>query len=176
MKVASVFTSCAKASGSLGRNANGLVSSSIAFERPAAVTSASGLAVGLIIATPFIGTFPTAFAKVSGKLASHGVYPVKSAVGAANRVMHRCGALVGLLLIVSGTFITSSDLNPIAESTIHTIDTLATAFKLASGARASFWPYLIRNAVDVHNSTATSLGSSTADSQLTALAAQPSLN
>lgn len=53
------------------------------------------------------------------------------------------------------------DLNPIAESTIHTIDTLATAFKLASGAPASFWPYLIRNAVDVHNSTATSLGSST---------------
>ena len=64
--------------------------------------------VGLIVATPFIGTFPTSFASISSKLASRGIYPIKSAVGAANRVAHRCGALVGLLLIVSGTFITSA--------------------------------------------------------------------
>ncbi len=60
------------------------------------------------------------------------------------------------------------DANGIAESTIRVIDSLATSMKSLCGANASFWPYLFRHAVDVHNATCTTTGSSTADGQLTA--------
>jgi len=57
------------------------------------------------------------------------------------------------------------DLNPIAERTIGVIDTLATSMKSLSGAKGNgFWPYFVRNAVDVHNATDTHVGTSLADS------------
>ena len=55
------------------------------------------------------------------------------------------------------------DLNPISESIIHTINTKATAIRSDSGAPASFWPYIINHCVDIHNSSPTSVGSSSAD-------------
>ena len=59
------------------------------------------------------------------------------------------------------------DLNPIAESTIAVIDHLASSMKELSGAPESFWPYIYRHAVNVHNATSTAHGSSTADGLIT---------
>ena len=59
------------------------------------------------------------------------------------------------------------NLNPIAESTIRTIDVLATTFAQQAGAPSGFWPEAFRHAVDFHNSSSsTSIGSSTADSNI----------
>ena len=59
------------------------------------------------------------------------------------------------------------DLNPIAESTIRVISTLATSFKSQCGAPVGFWPELIRHAVDWHNAAPqASVGSSTSDPQI----------
>ena len=59
------------------------------------------------------------------------------------------------------------NLNPIAESTIRTIDVLATTFARQAGAPPGFWPEAFRHAVDFHNSSSsTSVGSSTADSNI----------
>ena len=59
------------------------------------------------------------------------------------------------------------DLNPIAESTINVISTLATAYKSQSNAPIGFWPEILRYAVDWHNSAPqASVGSSTADPQI----------
>ena len=59
------------------------------------------------------------------------------------------------------------DLNPISESTINVISTLATSYKSHSGAPIGFWPEIIRYAVDWHNSAPqASIGSSTADPQI----------
>ena len=59
------------------------------------------------------------------------------------------------------------NLNPIAESTIRTIDVLATTFARQAGAPPGFWPEVFRHAVDFHNSSSsTSVGSSTADSNI----------
>ena len=59
------------------------------------------------------------------------------------------------------------DLNPIAESTINVISTLATSYKSQSGALIGFWPELLRYSVDWHNSVPQgSVGSSTSDSQI----------
>ena len=59
------------------------------------------------------------------------------------------------------------DLNPIPESTINVISTLATSYKSHSGAPIGFWPEIIRYAVDWHNSAPqASIGSSTADPQI----------
>ena len=61
------------------------------------------------------------------------------------------------------------DLNPIAESTINVISTLATSYKSQSNAPIGFWPEIIRYAVDWHNSAPqASVGSSTADPQISA--------
>ena len=58
------------------------------------------------------------------------------------------------------------NLNPIAESTIRTIDVLATTLARQCGAPIGFWPEAIRYAVDFHNSYSTSVGSSTADASI----------
>ena len=59
------------------------------------------------------------------------------------------------------------NLNPIAESTIRTIDVLATTFARQAGAPPGFWPEAFRHAVDFHNvSSSTSVGSSTADANI----------
>ena len=59
------------------------------------------------------------------------------------------------------------DLNPIAESTINVISTLATSYKSQSGAPIGFWPELLRYSVDWHNSVPQgSVGSSTSDPQI----------
>ena len=59
------------------------------------------------------------------------------------------------------------DLNPIAESTINVISTLATSYKSQSGAPIGFWPELLRYAVDWHNSVPQgAIGSSTSDPQI----------
>ena len=58
------------------------------------------------------------------------------------------------------------NLNPIAESTIRTIDVLATTLARQCGAPIGFWPEAIRYAVDFHNSSSTSVGSSTADASI----------
>ena len=61
------------------------------------------------------------------------------------------------------------DLNPIAESTINVISTLATSYMSQSGAPIGFWPEVFRYAVDWHNSAPqASVGSSTADPQISA--------
>ena len=52
------------------------------------------------------------------------------------------------------------DLNPIAESTIRVISTLATIYRSQSGSPIGFWPELIRYAVDWHNALVSSVGSS----------------
>ena len=57
-------------------------------------------------------------------------------------------------------------LNPIAESTIRTIDVLATTYARQCGAPPGFWPEAVRHAVDFHNSSPTSVGSSTADASI----------
>ena len=62
------------------------------------------------------------------------------------------------------------DLNPISESTINVISTLATSYKSHSGAPIGFWPELVRYAVDWHNAAPqASVGSSTADPQISPL-------
>ena len=61
------------------------------------------------------------------------------------------------------------DLNPIAESTIRVIDSLATKYRLQSGAPVGFWPELFRHAIDWHNASPTSTGTSTSDPAITAI-------
>ena len=59
------------------------------------------------------------------------------------------------------------NLNPIAESTIRTIDVLATTLAQQAGCPPGFWPEAYRHAVDFHNSSSsTSVGSSTAESNI----------
>ena len=60
------------------------------------------------------------------------------------------------------------DLNGIAERVIGVISENATATKNASGAPSSFWPEIVRDAVDKHNCLAGAVGSSSADSQISA--------
>ena len=55
------------------------------------------------------------------------------------------------------------DLNPIAERIIGVIDSLSRAAKSSSGAPVGFWPYLILNAVNWHNTVPGSTGSSTSN-------------
>ena len=55
------------------------------------------------------------------------------------------------------------DLNPIAERSIGVISELACAIRSHSNAPASVWPHLIEHAVNIHNSTSSSCGTSTAD-------------
>ena len=58
------------------------------------------------------------------------------------------------------------NLNPIAERTIGVISDLCKATKLSSGVPLTFWPYLVANAVDWHNSVPGSTGSSSAEESL----------
>lgn len=58
------------------------------------------------------------------------------------------------------------DLNPIAEATIRSIDRLAAVFRAQSNAPVGFWPYIMRHAVDVHNSTKRECGTSPASDLL----------
>ena len=60
------------------------------------------------------------------------------------------------------------NLNPIAERIIGVIDTLAVAFKEQGHIPDSLWPYIIRHAVDVHNASISSIGSSPANAQISA--------
>ena len=55
------------------------------------------------------------------------------------------------------------DLNPIAERSIGVISELACAIRSHSNAPASVWPHLIEHAVNIHNSTSSSCGTSMAD-------------
>jgi hypothetical protein len=55
------------------------------------------------------------------------------------------------------------DTNGISESIIHVISTKAAAIKSFCNAPASVWPFLFSHAVDIHNSSPTSIGSSSAD-------------
>ena len=55
------------------------------------------------------------------------------------------------------------DLNPIAERSIGVISELACAIRSHSNAPASVWPHLIEQAVNIHNSTSSSCGTSMAD-------------
>ena len=59
------------------------------------------------------------------------------------------------------------DLNPIAERIIGLISETAAAIKEATDAPARLWPWLISYVVDWYNSTITSVGSSTADANIT---------
>ena len=58
------------------------------------------------------------------------------------------------------------NLNPIAESTIRVISDLATCVRAQCNAPPTFWPWIFRHAVAIHNSGPVSIGSSTADRQL----------
>lgn len=58
------------------------------------------------------------------------------------------------------------DLNPIAEATIQSIDRLAAAMRAECSAPVGFWTYLLRHAVDVHNSLRVGTGSSVGDDLL----------
>ena len=59
------------------------------------------------------------------------------------------------------------DLNPIAERTIGLISETASAIKEATDAPVRLWPWLITYAVDWHNATISSAGSSSADVNIT---------
>ena len=58
------------------------------------------------------------------------------------------------------------DLNPIAEKVIGDLSALSRTFKLSSNCPSGFWPYMIVNAVNWHNETNGSTGSSSASEQL----------
>jgi len=59
------------------------------------------------------------------------------------------------------------DLNPIAESTINVISTLATSYKSQSNAPIGFWPEMLRYAVEWHNAVPQgAVGSSTSNAQI----------
>jgi len=58
------------------------------------------------------------------------------------------------------------DLNPIAERIIGLIAETATAIRIDSSASPRHWPWIISYAVDWHNSTISSVGSSTADATI----------
>jgi hypothetical protein len=60
------------------------------------------------------------------------------------------------------------DLNPIAERTIGVISNLACCIRGHSAAPVSLWPHLLEHAVNIHNSTSSSCGTSTADTMITA--------
>ena len=60
------------------------------------------------------------------------------------------------------------DPNPISESIIHVIDELSVAFKLQGNVPDGLWPYVVRHAVNVHNCSATSVGTSTSDANISA--------
>ena len=55
------------------------------------------------------------------------------------------------------------DLNPIAERIIGLISEIAAAIRISSDASPRMWPWIISYAIDWHNATAGSVGSSTAD-------------
>jgi microcystin-dependent protein len=59
------------------------------------------------------------------------------------------------------------DLNPIAERAIRTLAETASAIRVASNVSARHWPHIIAYAADWHNSLIGSVGSSTADSNIT---------
>ena len=71
------------------------------------------------------------------------------------------------------------DLNPIAESAIGTISDLACCIRGHSGAPRGLWPHVIEHAVNIHNSTSSSCGTSSAESLVSAYQrltlAQPSV-
>ena len=75
-------------------------------------------------------------------------------------------AHIGIASVMSPPY--DHDLNPIAERTIGVVSTLAAAMKGHCNASATLWPWLIENAVNVHNSTGGKIGSSTADPLVTA--------
>ena len=56
------------------------------------------------------------------------------------------------------------DLNPIAERAIRTVDEVATAMFTQAAGKIGFWPQFIYHAVNWHNVTTSSVGTSTADS------------
>ena len=60
------------------------------------------------------------------------------------------------------------DLNPISERVIGGIDTLATTMRSTCNGPVGFWPWFIMHAVNVHNCAASSVGSSSADAQVSA--------
>ena len=58
------------------------------------------------------------------------------------------------------------DLNPISERAIGAISETAAAIRLDAGASPRLWPHIISHAVNWHNSTIGSVGSSTNDSNI----------
>ena len=60
------------------------------------------------------------------------------------------------------------DLNPIAERAIGVTSNLACAIGGQAKAPVSLWPHLIEHAVNIHNSTSSSCGTSTADPMVSA--------
>jgi hypothetical protein len=58
------------------------------------------------------------------------------------------------------------DLNPIAERVIGLISENASTIRSHGDIPISFWPHIVANAVDWHNSLVTSTGSSTAEAQI----------
>ena len=60
------------------------------------------------------------------------------------------------------------DLNPVAERAIGVISGLACSIRGHSNASVGVWPHIIEHAVNIHNSTSTSCGTSMADSSLSA--------
>ena len=71
------------------------------------------------------------------------------------------------------------DLNPIAERAIGVISDLACCIRGHSGAPRGLWPHVIEHAVNIHNSTSSSCGTSSAESMVSAYQrltlAQPSV-
>ena len=59
------------------------------------------------------------------------------------------------------------DLNPIAERIIGLISENAAAIRIDSNADPRLWPWIIAYAIDWHNATVSSVGSSTADATIT---------
>ena len=58
--------------------------------------------------------------------------------------------------------------NPIAERAIGVISDLACCIRGHSGAPRGLWPHVIEHAVNIHNSTSSSCGTSSADSLVSA--------
>ena len=70
-----------------------------------------------------------------------------------------------------GTHLTTSpphdhDLNPIAERIIGSISETATAIRLSTEASPRLWPHIISHAIDYHNGTISSAGSSSTDENI----------
>ena len=60
------------------------------------------------------------------------------------------------------------DLNPIAERVIGVVSDLACGIRGHSGAPCGLWPHIIEHAVNIHNSTDSTCGTSMANSQVSA--------